>query len=289
MIDLAWGRATSAGRRRAHNEDALLADPPVFVVADGMGGHAAGEVASELAVQCLRGLAGRTVQAPSEVSDALARANREIHSLASGDPDKSGMGTTAVGLVAVEQSGTTFWLAFNLGDSRIYRFHGAVLTQVTVDHSYVQELVDGGLLDPAAAREHPERAVVTRALGTDRTLDPDYWILSPEPGERFLLCSDGLTSELTDDAILAVLSRVVDPAEAADALVDAALEAGGRDNVTVLVVDVPAAGLPESGGVDGETLDRTSGWNLTSGRDLRTGDDAPAAVAGLIVEVPGVH
>ena len=152
------------------------------------------------------------------------------------------MGATAVGLVEVEQDAVPHWVAFNIGDCRLYRLDRATLTQLTVDHSYVQALVDGGVLDPGGARTHPLRSLVTKALGIGDSHEPDFWLFPAEPGSRFLLCSDGLTSEVEDDAIAVLLGGPGGPQDAADRLVGAALAAAGRDNVSVVVVEVVSVG-----------------------------------------------
>jgi serine/threonine protein phosphatase PrpC len=154
----------------------------------------------------------------------------------------AGMGTTVVGLIAVEHRGMPYWLAFNVGDSRLYRLWQGELSQISVDHSYVQELVNTGQLTTDDARGHPERNIVTRALGQDAASEPDFWVMPPEVGERFLLCSDGLSGEVGQDRILELLLAAGDPVEAASNLVEAALAGGGRDNISVIVVDVRGVG-----------------------------------------------
>lgn len=235
MGDLRFGAATDVGRVRAVNEDSMLADPPVFVVADGMGGHAHGEIASALAVNGLRGWAGRTDLTVEEVTATVGTLNDAIQEAASATPSAHGMGTTVVGVVAVLHEGHPHWLAFNVGDSRLYRFADGALEQVSVDHSVVQELVDAGEITAADIPTHPQRSVITRVLGTEGTVAPDYWLLPV--GGRFLLCSDGLPTELDAPAIAEVLAGHADPEAAAEALVAAALAAGGHDNVTAIVVD----------------------------------------------------
>ncbi len=242
-IALAWGCASDVGAVRPHNEDAALANPPVFVVADGMGGHAAGEVAAALVVETFTHLAQRTITA-ADVTEALTKANSSILSVASQDAAKAGMGTTAVGLAVVEDEGTSRWLAFNLGDSRLYQFHLGVLTQVSVDHSWVQELISIGRITPQEARTHPERNVVTRVLGSGFPSSADFWLFSPEAGQRFLLCSDGLSNEIEDGDIGAILALPQSAQVVADILVRAAREAGGRDNITVIVIDVLGVQAP---------------------------------------------
>lgn len=233
------GAATHVGVVRQHNEDSVLADRVVFVVADGMGGHAAGEVASSIATATLGELVDRPSRTPEDVVAALALANRRILESAARDPATAGMGTTAAGLVVVDADGSQQFAAFNVGDSRVYRFAGA-LRLVSRDHSEVRELVDAGIISEDEARHHPLRNLVTRALGTDPAPTPDVWLLPAQPGERFVICSDGLTNEVPDERIGEVVHRVEDPQACADALVAAAVDAGGRDNVSVVVVALGA-------------------------------------------------
>ena len=243
MINLSWGSATDTGRVRRRNEDAVLAQPPVFLVADGMGGHAAGEVASRLAVEAFLPLAGRgDVQTP-EIDRMIVSANDSILAAAAREPSSRGMGSTVVGLVLVADSHQDYWVVFNIGDSRLYRLAQGSLAQVTVDHSYVQELVDAGRLRPQEMRAHPDRNVVTRALGSLDAPQADFWLFTPEIGERYLLCSDGLTTEVEPGQIAGVLSDFADPGAAAQMLVSTAVRAGGRDNVSAVVVDVVAGAL----------------------------------------------
>ncbi len=235
-LTLRCGAATDVGRVRGHNEDSLVAEGAVFAVADGMGGHAAGEVASGIAVDTLRSLSQRPVLARDDVVAALGEANDRILSSVARHPEQTGMGTTATGLAVVSAEGSGQWAVFNVGDSRVYRFVDGELRAVTVDHSEVRELVDAGLITAAEASRHPLRNVVTRALGSDSMPDVDLWVLPPHEGERFLICSDGLTGELDDSQLADLLQQHEDPQEAAEALVRAAVEAGGHDNVTVVVV-----------------------------------------------------
>jgi protein phosphatase len=238
VIAVNFGAATSAGRVRELNEDDFVAEPPVFAVADGMGGHAAGEVASGIAVGKLRDLACHRSLQPADVAAALTDANEQVLFKSGLDNERAGMGTTAAGLVAVDAGGVDHWLVFNVGDSRVYRFAGGSLLQLTTDHSEVQELVSAGQITAQQARTHPRRNIVTRALGSTPGPTADQWLLPPSLGERFLLCSDGLSGELTDDEIADQLRGGAPAQDVADALVSLAVAAGGRDNVTVVVVDV---------------------------------------------------
>jgi len=242
LIELRWGSATSAGGRST-NEDSLLAQDDVFVVADGMGGHDAGEVASATAVEVLRSLVGRRPGA-DEVRDALVEANARIRALPAGPGRRPG--TTVTGVVLSSHESTPCWIVLNVGDSRTYRMVGAVLEQVTRDHSEVAELVADGLVRPDDAPYHPWRHVVTRALGGGSAdVEPDVDIIAVSPGDRMVVCSDGLTDIVPDARIEADLKAEPDPQAAADRLVATALAAGATDNVTVLVVDAPAV-LPAS-------------------------------------------
>ncbi|MFC7482845.1 PP2C family protein-serine/threonine phosphatase [Luedemannella flava] len=232
------GAATDVGRVRHNNEDSLVAEPPVFAVADGMGGRARGDEASRLAAEAFARLAGDDGPTTEAVLDAVTRANDAILAASRTAGSGNGMGTTLVGLVLVEETGGQRWCAVNIGDSRLYRWAGGQLEQLTVDHSEIQELVDAGIVGEAQRSVHPRRNVVTRALGTLPAPVADCWLLHPVPGERFVLCSDGLTGHLDDAEIGEFLAGEATPDGAANRLVAAAVEAGGRDNVTVVVVDV---------------------------------------------------
>jgi serine/threonine protein phosphatase PrpC len=260
MLTLRWGSATDVGRVRTVNEDSVLAVPGLFVVADGMGGHAAGEVASQLAVAEFARLAERAPVRAEDLLETVRRANEHIVSAGAERGDRYGMGTTltGVGVVGTGQFEQGEQLAvFNVGDSRVYRCTGGQLEQLTVDHSAVQELVDAGRLTAQAARTHPRRNVVTRSLGSQPSPVADLWLVQPVAGDRYLVCSDGLTGELEDPAIAELLRANPDPQAAADQLVSQALAAGGNDNVTAVVLDVlavleaeptlrDAAGQPEA-------------------------------------------
>jgi len=232
VIGFRHGVATSVGRVRQVNEDSYLAQPPLYAIADGMGGHGAGDLASALAIETLTGCARLGVLSVPDVLATLDAANQTI---ARHEP--AGMGTTVTGLASLETAGGDHLMVFNVGDSRVYRVVGGRLDQVTVDHSEVQELVLAGRITPEQARTHPRRNVITRALGSDRALRVDHWLLPALAGDRYLLCSDGLFSELAEDQILPLLTGG-DPQRAATALVDAANDAGGHDNITVIVVDI---------------------------------------------------
>jgi protein phosphatase len=238
MLTLRWGSATDVGRVRTLNEDSLLAVPGLFVVADGMGGHAAGEVASQLAVAEFARLAEQAPMRTEDVTETVRRANEHILSASAERVDRLGMGTTLTGVGVVGSEQGEQLAVFNVGDSRVYRFTEGQLDQVTVDHSAVQELVDAGRLSAQAARTHPRRNVVTRSLGSNPGPAPDVWLMQPRAGDRFLVCSDGLTGELEDPVIAELLRANPDPQAAAEQLVRQAVAAGGHDNVTTVVLDV---------------------------------------------------
>jgi protein phosphatase len=232
------GSATHVGRVRDHNEDSLIASGMVFAVADGMGGHAAGEVASRITVEALARLAEQPPTRTEDVAEVLREANDGILRSQEHDPDQRGMGTTVAGLTVVDAGGREHWVVFNIGDSRVYRLADNRMSLVTRDHSEVRELMDAGLIDASEAARHPMRNVITRSLGSDPAPAPDVWVLPPTPGERFVVCSDGLSNELDDREIMLVARKYADPQVAADQLVAAAVRAGGRDNVSVVVVAV---------------------------------------------------
>lgn len=244
--------ASDAGLVRRINEDSYVASPPLFLVADGMGGHAFGDRASQAAARVLGDLhaTGRPATTRS-VLDAVAEAHRAVRSIS--ENEFAGTTLAGVALVQTDDAEAVHWMAFNVGDSRVYGWDGSKVSQVTVDHSAVQELVDEGVLTAAEAAVHPDRNVITRAIGIDGELEPDIWLI-PAGGEQcFLVCSDGLTKELDDGAIAAVLGASSE-VSAADRLVAAALASGGGDNVTVVVVRAHITGLTDVGSPDRDTL-----------------------------------
>lgn len=266
-ITVMHGSATDTGLRRRINEDSFLAAAPVFLVADGMGGHHAGEIASATVIDEFAAFAGRPSLGIDEVRAALAAARRRVESLPAGDGAVAG--TTLAGVVVADVDGDGYWLAINLGDSRTYRLSGGELEQVSVDHSVVQELIDAGELDPAVAVSDTRRNVITRAIGAGSDGDADYWLLPAEEGDRILVCSDGLSSELERDTIEAILLAEAHPQAAATRLVHEAILHGGRDNITALVVDATAVrsrgsrpsehtapSTPVADEIDGDTLPR---------------------------------
>ncbi|MFP7760785.1 PP2C family protein-serine/threonine phosphatase [Marisediminicola sp. LYQ134] len=235
-LSLSWGSATDIGRKRQLNEDSYLAQSPFFVVADGMGGHSSGDVASRAVVTRLSQVDSKDFAEPEEIFTALKLATEDI-ALAADDDDR-GVGTTATGAVLTVHGGEAYWAVFNIGDSRVYQFENGELKQVTVDHSVVQELVDAGLISKEDAEFHPDSNVITRAVGFNALPVADLWMIPVRAGLRLLVCSDGLTREVDDDEIADLLAEGPDPQDAAEALVAAALESGGRDNITSVVVDI---------------------------------------------------
>lgn len=227
--------STDVGARRKLNEDAYLASPPLFIVADGMGGHDAGEVASATVIEHFSRLVGREALSIEEVSGALASARSAVGAL--GQYGAAGAGTTLSGVAIATVDDLGYWLVLNIGDSRTYQFSNGELEQITVDHSYIQELIDDGEITPEQAKSDSRRNIITRAIGAGSVGDADYWLFPAESGDRMMVCSDGLTTELTAERIAEVLRDEPDPQRAAEALTADAVRAGGRDNVTVVIVD----------------------------------------------------
>ncbi len=256
-VELHHGAATDVGVVREVNEDGYLAEPPVFVVADGMGGHDRGDVASRLVVEEFSRLAHAgydPTRGPTVIAETLQRCQAAIAEYdagqrAAGEEDFAA-GTTAVVALLIEQESEAKWLLANLGDSRAYRFTGGVLEQISVDHSVVQEMVEAGVITARDATVHPERHVITRALGGRGSVEADYFVLPLSGAERLLLCSDGVNGMLDDDRIAEILAGSGDPRDAADQLVAAAVAAGGQDNATAVVVDV--VGLADETPYDSE-------------------------------------
>ena len=238
MITVAWATRSDVGLRRAANEDAVVAASPIFAVADGMGGHAAGDVASAMAVEGLAHLIGDHPVSRRVVLEAIRAADAEI-SVKALEFDTEGMGTTVTGIAITESdTGVEGIVVFNVGDSRCYLLRSRTLNQLSHDHSVVQELVDEGVISEGEAEHHPERNVITRSLGAGVPLDIDWWMLEPITGDRFLLCSDGLFKGVHDSTLEQILVESAELEGAASALLDAALDAGGIDNISLVVLDV---------------------------------------------------
>lgn len=241
-IELSWAAETHRGRRRDSNQDAMFAVYPLFIVADGMGGHIGGEIASASTVDRLRGVAESGIVTAKAIEKALARAVKDIGSHP--EATDEGTGTTVTGVYLDITGGVPHWVTLNIGDSRVYLMRDGTIEQITTDHSVVQELVAAGRLSPEEAESHPYGNVITRAVGPSDSVTPDYVRLDVVDGDRFVICSDGLTKELTDYGIQHFLTENADPTDAVEAMLEAALENGGRDNVTIIVLDVHRQGDP---------------------------------------------
>ncbi|TFB68215.1 serine/threonine-protein phosphatase [Cryobacterium glaciale] len=242
---LVFSARSDVGSVRKVNEDSILAQSPVFLVADGMGGHAQGEVASQTVLRVFDEHIARDLPStPERILDAIHSSNDAVRDLSAADDYGTAVsGTTLAGIAFVDAGDDVsyHWMAFNVGDSRVYTWTDGVLTQLSVDHSAVQEMVDAGLISVEDAEKHPERNVITRAIGADEFVDADVWLLPALNEQSFLICSDGLTKELDDAAIARVLAMDIrldgDERSIADVLVDEAIEHGGRDNVSVIYVE----------------------------------------------------
>ncbi|MET1041355.1 MAG: Stp1/IreP family PP2C-type Ser/Thr phosphatase [Acidimicrobiales bacterium] len=278
MTTFRAGSATDVGRVRSNNQDSLLVrEGDLFAVADGMGGHQGGEVASALALETL----GQAHDDPSTSTlvEAVRSANRAVFEKAGTSPDLKGMGTTLTALADVETTEGKRLGIVNVGDSRLYRARGEHIEQLTEDHSLVASLVRQGRITAEEAESHPQRNILTRALGIDEAVAVDSWEVEPIPGDRFLICSDGLFNEVDEGRMIATLRRFDDPADAARELVRLANEGGGRDNITAVVVDVVST---EGGAVAAQPVEGEEG----PGRDPTT---QPIVAVGPAVpeEEPG--
>ncbi len=240
------GAATDVGKVRTRNEDSYLVDAPLYVVADGMGGHRGGDVASQLTVETLRDARPEWGPPGGELMEAVRNANRVVYDRSAADRDLRGMGTTVTALQIAGDAGRIV----HVGDSRAYLLRDGSLQQLTQDHTLVQQMVDEGQLDADDAERHPARHIMTRALGVEPQVQIDELTLDLHTGDRLLLCSDGLSGMLTSDDIRALLGRDSDAQETAEALVALAVERGGEDNVTVVVVDVEEGDAAEESEAD---------------------------------------
>ena len=270
---LRWGGATHVGRVRTLNEDHFVARPDenLWVVADGMGGHNGGEIASEIASTTVgQAFVHRSIDG---LVEAVTAANSAVYDAGVDDPELSGMGTTVVALAVVDHEAAEVLAIANVGDSRCYRYAEGELDQVTTDHSLVAEMVREGSLSPEEAAVHPQRNIVTRVLGVHDAVPVDVFAVDPYPGDRYLLCSDGLFNEVPERGIAGVLRAIDDPNEAAEELVHLAVDGGGRDNVTVVVVDVV-----EDGGRAADASAALAGEAL--GGSPLTGPEPSPAYAG---------
>jgi protein phosphatase len=263
---------TDTGRKRRRNEDAYVSEPPLFAIADGMGGAQAGEVASKLAAAAVRESASRAPAGEERIFELIQEANRRVYDRSSSDPNTSGMGTTMT-VALVEDDHVAFG---HVGDSRAYLIRDGLMEQLTEDHSLVNELMKTGKLSPQEAEIHPQRSVITRAVGTDPDVDVDTFTVNAQPGDLFLLCSDGLTDVVSEDEILELVERNrADIDRALRALVKEANRGGGEDNITVIAFEIA-----DEAANDGQTKEQAL-----------PPDFAPAAVADdedTLTEADGV-
>jgi protein phosphatase len=247
---------TDVGRQRSVNEDSLVLAPPFFAVADGMGGAKAGEVASAMAAEAFEGESDSGEAAEAQLSRILREANRRIYDLAVTDDSHRGMGTT---VTAAKVTGDEVSLG-HVGDSRAYRLREGELEQLTRDHSLVAELERSGQITPEAAEHHPQRSIITRALGPEPDVQVDTYTLAGRAGDVFLICSDGLTSMISDEELAAILRSAESLDDAAESLVRAANQSGGKDNITVVLFRLGAG----DGAADGPGDDETIAGQLTA-------------------------
>jgi serine/threonine protein phosphatase PrpC len=230
-----YAARTDTGKKRRRNEDAYVLAPPLFAVADGMGGAQAGEVASKLAAAALEDTDPGRITGPERVASLIQEANRRVHERSSVDPATSGMGTTMT-VALVEDGGVVIG---HVGDSRAYLVRDRQIEQLTEDHSLVNELLKTGRLSPEEAETHPQRSVITRAVGTDPDVDVDSFVVDTRDGDVFLICSDGLTDMVADAQILAVVEHNLGNLDrATKQLVSAANRGGGEDNITVVAFSI---------------------------------------------------
>lgn len=241
-VTFKWGACSEIGLVRQVNEDSKLTEPPLFAVADGMGGHASGDVASAIAVEVLEA----ELRKSDSIADAVHNANKAIFQRAAKEPDLTGMGTTLTAMWADERSAQIA----HVGDSRAYLLRDGHLSRLTTDHTVVNRLVQQGRIMPEDADRHPQRSYLERALGVDPEVEVDVHVLDMLPGDRVLLCSDGLFGMIDDDLIQNVMTMETSPQRAAERLCEEAVHAGGNDNVTTVVVDFPD---PDSSPAPGST------------------------------------
>jgi PPM family protein phosphatase len=273
---------TDTGRRRLGNEDAYVFKPPFFAIADGMGGARAGEIAAGLAASALEEGEPRSAEG---IVALIEEANRRIWERSLQDPDTAGMGTTLTSALVDAEAGTV--VIGHVGDSRAYLHRGGTLEQLTTDHSLVVELVESGILTPEEAERHPQRSAITRAVGTEPTVQVDAFTVNAEPGDVYLICSDGLTDMLTAEEVEEILGRAPDPAEAAQSLVAAANERGGEDNITVVLFEMtdaePAADGDEAAFVRDDRVASGDGPAPESPGSLRRHGAGPGGRAAAIL------
>jgi PPM family protein phosphatase len=274
---------TDTGRKRRRNEDAYVCEPPLFAIADGMGGAQAGEVASRLAAAALK---ESRAEAGGEqrIVDLIQEANRRVYDRSSTDPNTSGMGTT-ITVALVEDGNVSFG---HVGDSRAYLFREGQLEQITEDHSLVNELLKSGKLSPEEAEAHPQRSVITRALGTDPDVDADTFTIQAQEGDVFLLCSDGLTDMVPNETILDLVERHrEDMDKALRALVSAANKGGGEDNITVVAFEIADQAASRDGDTREQALPPTP--TLADDEDTLTELDAVPAVDTAVISAEQIQ
>jgi PPM family protein phosphatase len=268
---------TDVGRQRNANEDSLVVRPPLFAVADGMGGAKAGEVASAVAVEAVERARESEEPAETQLAGIVRDANRRIYDLAVADESRRGMGTT---LTIAKVHGDEVSLA-HVGDSRAYRMRDGELSQLTRDHSLVAELERSGQITAEAAEHHPQRSIITRALGPEPDVEVDTYTLAGRDGDLFLICSDGLTSMISDDEAGSILRSASSLDEAADALVRAANQSGGKDNITVILFRLgegePAAAPADTGDLPGDEDTIAGGLRAEDLQAAATAEPAPDA------------
>lgn len=252
-VTLTVNAVSDVGAKRAVNEDSYLARAPIFLVADGMGGHAYGDRASQAVVRTFSAsIPADQVTTAAAVLAAITESNTAVRALTDGlaeDRQISGTTVSGIALIGSEGQSNLHWMVFNVGDSRVYSWDGR-LTQLTVDHSAVQELIDDGSISEAEASHHPERNVITRAVGIGDEVEADIWLLPAGGKQTFLICSDGLTKELTDDLISTMVSDAVASktmAALAPRLVESAIREGGLDNITVIIIEASVVQIAEAG------------------------------------------
>ena len=275
---------TDTGRKRRHNEDAYVVDPPLFAIADGMGGAQAGEVASQLAAAALEDSRGGP-EGEARVVSVIQEANRRVHQRSLEDPHASGMGTTMT--VALVGDGVV-WIG-HVGDSRAYLLRDGGLQQLTDDHSLVAELVRSGKVPAEEAQTHPQRSVITRAVGTDPDVDVDAFPIEPRGGDVFLICSDGLTDMVDDATIRDTVERNRgDLDAAARELVGLANRRGGEDNITIVAFEI----TDEAGGLENEETQRLHAVDVAPApdeEDTLSGIEAVPAVDTMVVPVEEIR
>ena len=273
--------ATDTGKKRRRNEDDYVVEPPLFAVADGMGGAQAGELASSLAAGAVRDDQSGAGSGERHVVELIQEANRRVYQRSSEDATVSGMGTTMT-VALVEDGHVAFG---HVGDSRAYLVRGGTLEQLTEDHSLVQELVRSGQLSPEEAGTHPQRSVITRALGSDPDVDVDTFSIDAHEGDLFMLCSDGLTSMVDDEVILRTVEKHRENLQAAaKALIRAANKAGGEDNITVVFFEIGEdVGEPLEETAQYPTLDELEGDGRVDDDDTLDELDRVPAIDTMVV------